>query len=153
MVRSVAYPPFAKSTRRIDWIRAKARFRSGSLWLRTKASRKGRSLRMMIIGCDFHPSWQQVSWLDTETGETGEQKLVHASGDAKTFYQQLAVPVRIGMEASTAPTAIGAGRGGSRRAKASASRGRCGDGIVGQARCRACCCPRAYGAGSGPDGR
>ena len=23
---------------------------------------------MMIIGCDFHPSWQQVSWLDTETG-------------------------------------------------------------------------------------
>src|SRR5437667_12426193 len=29
---------------------------------------------MMIIGCDFHPSWQQVSWLDTETGETGEQK-------------------------------------------------------------------------------
>jgi len=37
---------------------------------------------MMIIGCDFHPSWQQVSWLDTETGETGEQKLVQASGDA-----------------------------------------------------------------------
>ena len=21
----------------------------------------------MIIGCDFHPSWEQVSWLDTET--------------------------------------------------------------------------------------
>ncbi|MBI1739764.1 MAG: IS110 family transposase [Acidobacteriales bacterium] len=55
---------------------------------------------MMIIGCDFHPSWQQVSWLDTETGETGEQKLVHASGDAKKFYQQLAAPVRIGMEAT-----------------------------------------------------
>ena len=33
---------------------------------------------MMIIGCDFHPSWQQVCWLDTETGETGERKLVHA---------------------------------------------------------------------------
>ena len=33
---------------------------------------------MMIIGCDFHPSWQQVSWLDTETGETAEKKLVHA---------------------------------------------------------------------------
>ncbi len=44
---------------------------------------------MMIIGCDFHPSWQQVSWLDVETGETGEQKLVHASGAAKQFYQQL----------------------------------------------------------------
>jgi transposase len=55
---------------------------------------------MMIIGCDFHPSWQQVSWLDTETGETGEQKLVHASGDAKRFYQQLPAPVLIGMEAT-----------------------------------------------------
>ena len=55
---------------------------------------------MMIIGCDFHPSWQQVSWLDTETGETGERKLVHASGDAKMFYERLAAPVLIGMEAT-----------------------------------------------------
>ena len=55
---------------------------------------------MMIIGCDFHPSWQQVNWLDTETGDTGERKLVHASGDAQRFYQQLATPVLIGMEAT-----------------------------------------------------
>jgi Transposase len=55
---------------------------------------------MMIIGCDFHPSWQQISWLDTETGDCGEQKLVHAGGDAKLFYQQLAAPVLIGMEAT-----------------------------------------------------
>jgi transposase len=55
---------------------------------------------MLIIGCDFHPSWQQVAWLDTETGETGEQKLVHVSGDAKRFYQQLAAPALIGMEAT-----------------------------------------------------
>jgi transposase len=55
---------------------------------------------MMIIGCDFHPSWQQVSWLDTKTGETGEQKLVHAEGQAKTFYQQLTAPALIGMEAT-----------------------------------------------------
>src|SRR5215471_16463098 len=55
---------------------------------------------MMIIGCDFHPSWQQVSWLDTETGETGERKLVHACGDAKVFYEQQAAPVLIGMEAT-----------------------------------------------------
>ena len=54
---------------------------------------------MMLIGCDFHPSWQQVSWLDVETGETGEQKLVHARGEAKQFYEQLAAPVLIGMEA------------------------------------------------------
>jgi N6-adenosine-specific RNA methylase IME4 len=55
---------------------------------------------MMIIGCDYHPSWQQISWVDTETGETGERKLVHASGEAKMFYQQLAAPVLIGMEAT-----------------------------------------------------
>ena len=55
---------------------------------------------MMIIGCDFHPSWQQVSWLDTETGETDERKLVHATGDGKAFYQQLAAPALIGMEAT-----------------------------------------------------
>jgi transposase len=55
---------------------------------------------MMIIGCDFHPSWQQVAWLDSETGETGVQKLAHANGDAKQFYQQLSVPALIGMEAT-----------------------------------------------------
>ena len=55
---------------------------------------------MMIIGCDFHPSWQQVSWLDSETGETGEQKLVHGAGEAKRFYEQLAAPALIGMEAT-----------------------------------------------------
>ena len=55
---------------------------------------------MVLIGCDFHPSWQQVSWLDMETGETGEQKLVHARGEAKQFYEQLAAPVLIGMEAT-----------------------------------------------------
>jgi transposase len=55
---------------------------------------------MVIVGCDFHPSWQQVSWLDTETGETGEQKLVHASGEAQQFYQSLAAPMLIGMEAT-----------------------------------------------------
>jgi len=55
---------------------------------------------MMIIGCDFHPSWQQVSWLNTETGECSEKKLVHALGEAKEFYQQLAAPVLIGTEAT-----------------------------------------------------
>jgi transposase len=55
---------------------------------------------MKIIGCDYHPSWQQVSWLDTETGEVREQKLVHATGDARRFYEQMAGPVLIGMEAT-----------------------------------------------------
>jgi transposase len=55
---------------------------------------------MIIIGCDFHPSWQQICWLDKGTGETAEEKLVHASGDAQKFYQRLAAPALIGMEAT-----------------------------------------------------
>ena len=49
---------------------------------------------MIIIGCDFHPSWQQISWLDKETGETEEKKLVHASGEAEKFYKQIPAPAR-----------------------------------------------------------
>ena len=55
---------------------------------------------MMIIGCDFHPSWQQVAWVDTETGETGEEKLVHERGEAERFYQRLPGPALIGMEST-----------------------------------------------------
>ncbi|HET6175812.1 MAG TPA: IS110 family transposase [Candidatus Sulfotelmatobacter sp.] len=55
---------------------------------------------MIIIGCDFHPSWQQVAWVDTETGETEERKLVHAWGEAQKFYQQLSSPALIGMEST-----------------------------------------------------
>jgi len=55
---------------------------------------------MVIIGCDFHPSWEQVCWLDTETGETGEQKLVHSAGEAQRFYSSLPAPALIGLEAT-----------------------------------------------------
>jgi transposase len=55
---------------------------------------------MIIIGCDYHPSWQQICWVDTLTGETGEEKLDHASGAAEKFYRQLAGPVVIGMEST-----------------------------------------------------
>jgi len=55
---------------------------------------------MIIVGCDFHPSWEQVAWLDTETGETGEQKLVHSEGEAERFYRQLPAPALIGLEAT-----------------------------------------------------
>ena len=55
---------------------------------------------MKIIGCDYHPSWQQICWMDTETGETEERKLEHGSGEATRFYQQLAAPALIGMEST-----------------------------------------------------
>jgi transposase len=55
---------------------------------------------MMIVGCDFHPSWEQVCWLDPETGETGEQKLVHSDGEAERFYRALREPALVGLEAT-----------------------------------------------------
>jgi transposase len=55
---------------------------------------------MIIIGCDYHPSWQQVCWVDTATGETEEKKLEHASGEAERFYRRLPTPALIGMEST-----------------------------------------------------
>jgi transposase len=55
---------------------------------------------MKIIGCDYHPSWQQVCWMDTETGETEERKLEHASGEAERFYRGLSSPALVGMEST-----------------------------------------------------
>jgi transposase len=55
---------------------------------------------MMIIGCDFHPSWQQVCWLETATGETGEKKLEHGSGEAERFYRGLPGAALVGMEST-----------------------------------------------------
>jgi len=55
---------------------------------------------MIVIGCDYHPSWQQVCWMETTTGETGEQKLEHASGEAERFYRRLPTPALIGMEST-----------------------------------------------------
>ena len=55
---------------------------------------------MHIVGCDFHPGWQQVAVLDTETGDIQERKLDNGSGEAERFYRQLPAPALIGLEAS-----------------------------------------------------
>ena len=31
---------------------------------------------MLIIGCDYHPGFQQIAFLNTGTGELGEQRLL-----------------------------------------------------------------------------
>ena len=53
---------------------------------------------MIIIGCDFHPSFQQIAMLDTETGATEEHKLMHTGGEAERFYRKLASPAIVGIE-------------------------------------------------------
>src|SRR5438128_695882 len=58
---------------------------------------------MMIIGIDYHPSFQAIAFLMEETGECGEQELNHSDGQAEKFYrdlQQRGISVRVGMEAT-----------------------------------------------------
>ena len=54
---------------------------------------------MLIIGCDFHPGFQQVAIFDKGTGEIQQRRLQHRE-EAEQFYRGLgAQPVRVGMEA------------------------------------------------------
>ncbi len=57
---------------------------------------------MIIIGCDYHLGFQQIAFVDTETGDYGEPRLEHSKG-AEKFCRDLAgqgKKVRVGMEAS-----------------------------------------------------
>src|SRR6476660_9758239 len=61
-----------------------------------------RSRTMIIIGADYHPAFQQIAFVDTETGELQERRLDHPEA-AEKFYRELAAQgkkVRVGMEAS-----------------------------------------------------
>jgi transposase len=65
-----------------------------------KAREKGAD--MLIIGADYHPAFQQIAFVDTETGELQERRLDHPEA-AEKFYRDLAAEgkkVRVGMEAS-----------------------------------------------------
>jgi len=57
---------------------------------------------MIIIGCDYHPGFEQIAFVDTETGELQERRLQHRE-EAEKFYRDLAAQGRkvgVGMEAS-----------------------------------------------------
>jgi transposase len=57
---------------------------------------------MIIIGCDYHPGFQQIAFVDTDTGELQERRLEHRE-EAEKFYRDLGTQgaaVRLGMEAS-----------------------------------------------------
>jgi transposase len=57
---------------------------------------------MMIIGCDYHPAFQQIAFVDTDSGELQERRMQHRE-EAEKFYRALAaqgMKVRVGMEAS-----------------------------------------------------
>jgi len=57
----------------------------------------------MMIGVDYHPSFQQIAFLVEETGEYRERRLNHSDGEAEMFYRDLQLPgvhVRVRMEAT-----------------------------------------------------
>ena len=57
---------------------------------------------MLIIGCDCHPGFQQIAFVDTDAGELGERRLAHRD-QAEQFYRELKqqnLAVRVGMESS-----------------------------------------------------
>src|SRR5882724_1565189 len=43
----------------------------------------------MVIGVDYHPSFQQIAFLVEETGEYNERRLNHSDGEAEKFYRDL----------------------------------------------------------------
>jgi transposase len=52
---------------------------------------------------DYHPSFQQIAFMDQKTGEYDERRLNHSDGEAEQFYRELKqreVSVRVGMEAT-----------------------------------------------------
>jgi len=56
---------------------------------------------MKIIGCDFHPGYQQIAMWDKVSGEVVEKALGHErKEEVRAFYAGLEGPVRVGLEAS-----------------------------------------------------
>jgi transposase len=54
---------------------------------------------MLLIGVDYHPSFQTIAFFVEETGECGEQELNHSDGWAEKFYRDLkqrGISVRVG---------------------------------------------------------
>src|SRR5512133_1512460 len=68
------------------------------LCVEDKSTRSGEAF-MTIVGCDFHPGWQQVAVFESETGEIRELKLNNGDGEAERFYRSLPSRALVGFEA------------------------------------------------------
>ena len=54
---------------------------------------------MLIIGCDYHPGFQQVAIFDQQTGEIRQRRLAHPQ-EAIEFYGGLAAGALVGIEST-----------------------------------------------------
>lgn len=55
---------------------------------------------MSIIGCDWHPRYEEIAMLDLTTGEIVSRRLEHDNGEARAFYASLPCPALVGIEAT-----------------------------------------------------
>jgi transposase len=72
------------------------------LVVQTNQKAREKEPNMMIIGCDYHPAFQQIALMDSDGGELQERRLQQPE-EAEQFYRDLAAQggkVRVGMEAS-----------------------------------------------------
>ena len=69
---------------------------------------------MIIIGVDFHPEFQQIALVDTDTGEFQEKRLAHRE-DAETFHRTLAGQAEDALTRAIVQLAAQYGRYGYRR--------------------------------------
>src|SRR5215472_9259586 len=75
----------------------------GRLWLLDDHRLGRKEPNVIIIGVDYHPSFQTIAFLMEETGEYDERELKHSDGEAERFYRDLhrrGIRVRVGMEAT-----------------------------------------------------
>jgi len=73
-----------------------------TLEAKTNQRAGGKEPNVLIIGCDYHPSFQQIALVNTGTDELGERRLAHGE-EAEQFYgtlRQQDMSVRVGREAS-----------------------------------------------------
>src|SRR5262245_37022980 len=73
-----------------------------TLEARTTKGLGGKEPNILIIGCNYHPGFQQIAMLDNENGELVERRLSHRE-EGEQFYRELKqreVRVRVGMESS-----------------------------------------------------
>jgi len=91
-----------KKKRKLDFIKSSVSSAPSKLAALTTKGSGGRRPNLLIIGCDFHPSVQQIAFIDAETGECGERRLAHCA-EAEQFYREVkqkGVSVRVGIEAT-----------------------------------------------------
>src|SRR6202162_4308485 len=87
----------SRSLAALDFITTLAPFAPSILVLQSTKS-SGKEPTMWIIGCDFHPGFEEVAMLDDQSGEIRCLRLGHVE-EARQFYGSLAGPVRVGIEA------------------------------------------------------